>query len=147
MCRKRSHIEDFSYMHTIGQHIGAWGGGSNKMSCWIGVFPIHWLICGGPPQYQNWLPQIDFQRLWFCWINMSTAFKKKIWRRCFYITVFQKESDFLQKMFDVIFILSCMQCLIKQHLWAKRCFVYSVNGQTSISRTIYRGVIAATNGV
>ncbi len=76
-----------------------------------------------------------------------STFKKKIWRRCFYITVFQKESDFLQKMFDVIFILSCMQCLIKQHLWAKRCFVYSVNGETSISRTIYRGVIATTNGV
>ncbi len=26
------------------------------------MFPIHWLICGGPPQYQNWPPQIDFPK-------------------------------------------------------------------------------------
>lgn len=26
---------------------------------WLPMFPIHWFICGGPPQYQQWLPQID----------------------------------------------------------------------------------------
>ncbi len=27
---------------------------------WDAMFPIHWFICGDPPQYQNWQPQIDF---------------------------------------------------------------------------------------
>ncbi len=32
----------------------------------------------------------------------------------------------------LIFISSCLWCLIKQHLWAQCCFVYSVTGETAI---------------
>ncbi len=65
---------------------------------------------------------------------LSTApFKIKTRCWCFYITVFLKETDCLQKMMDAIFISSCMLCLIKQRLWVERCFVYSVTGETSLS--------------
>ncbi len=29
---------------------------------WNAMFPIHWFICGGSPQYQNWPSQIDFPK-------------------------------------------------------------------------------------
>ncbi len=33
-----------------------------SQSDWIDMFPLHWFICGGPPKYNNWLPQIDFPK-------------------------------------------------------------------------------------
>ncbi len=49
------------------------------------------------------------KRLWLRWISTSTArFKIETRCECFYITVFLKETDCLQKILDVIFISSCM---------------------------------------
>ncbi len=69
------------------------------------VFPIHWFICGGPPQYQNWPPQIDFfKKLLLHWINMSTArFKIETRCGCFYITVFLKETVLFSENFGCHF--------------------------------------------
>jgi len=53
----------------------------------------------GPPQYQNWPLQIDFPKGLSHWINRSIArFKIETLCGCFYITVFLKETDCLQKI-------------------------------------------------
>lgn len=61
------------------------------------VFSIHWFLCGGLPQYQHWLPQIELHRfvqnscrnhdtaglnlkkLRFHWINMKSKCNVFIW--------------------------------------------------------------------
>ncbi len=42
------------------------------------VFPIHWVICCDPSQYQNWPPQIDFPKGFYTSLNKLSNARFKI---------------------------------------------------------------------
>ncbi len=92
-------IEDFSYMHTIGQqkrcawgakNIGAWRGGSDKIRCWIGFRRCRIRIRLVPAQIKPWFNHYRD-------IRASDTFQKD------YVTV-QKARDPIASEKQIVFI-------------------------------------------
>ncbi len=92
------------------------------------------------------MAELNFKRQLRHWIYMSTArFKVKTRHGCLYVNVSLEGTVCPQKRIVGIFISSC---LIKQHLWARCCFVYSRyrgNGPLLFQRPLLKRHLVAEN--